>query len=249
MEPVLVHRNAGVAEVRLNRPRARNAVNLPMCLALRDTFAELDADEDVHLVLVRAEGPVFCAGADLKERKGKNESWVRRRRIASFAAYEAIERCAKPVLAAVDGPVVGSGGEIAMSCDFVLASTAASFRFPEPHWGTVGATQRLPRVIGARRAKELLFTGRVLGAAEAERLGLVTRLAPEADFEELVHETVQAIRAAPPLALRLTKQSVDLGAETELSTGIRIEMTAIERNLADGGWRRGVEEFADRTKE
>ncbi|QWF86013.1 enoyl-CoA hydratase/isomerase family protein [Amycolatopsis sp. CA-230715] len=249
MDPVLVREEAGVAEVTLNRPEARNALNLPMCTALREIFADLDADDGVRAVVLKADGPVFCAGADLKERKEKDETWVRRRRLASFAAYETIERCGKPVLAVVDGPVVGSGGEIAMSCDFVLASEAATFRFPEPHWGTVGATQRLQRVIGKRRAKEILFTGRVVDAVEATRLGLVTRLAAAGELERLVAETVEAIVAAPPLALSLTKQSVDLGEEAALTTGIRIELAAIERNLADGGWRRGVAEFADRSGE
>ncbi|WP_043844185.1 enoyl-CoA hydratase/isomerase family protein [Amycolatopsis taiwanensis] len=245
MDPVLLRKAGGVAEVTLNRPEARNALNLPMCEALLETFAALD-DDEVRLVLVRAAGPVFCAGADLKERKGKDAAWVRRRRLTSFAAYEAIERCSKPVVAVLDGPVVGSGGEIAMSCDFVLASPATTFRFPEPHWGTIGATQRLQRVIGKRRAKELLFTGRSLGAHEAWQFGLVTRLAAEGELDKLVRETVDAIADAPPRALSLTKQAVDLGEETTLSNGIRIEMSAIERNLAAGDWRRGVDEFANK---
>ncbi|KAA9161637.1 enoyl-CoA hydratase/isomerase family protein [Amycolatopsis acidicola] len=235
--------SGGVATVELNRPEARNALNLPMCRALRDVFTALDADPDVRVVLLGGRGPVFCAGADLKERKGKDEAWVRARRLASFAAYETIERCAKPVVAVLAGPVVGSGGEIAMSCDFTLASTAVTFRFPEPHRGTVGATQRLQRVIGKRRAKELLFTGRVMDSGEAHRLGLITRLVEPDELEKAAAETAAAIAEAPALAIELTKQSVDLGEETTLSQGIRIEMAAIERNLADGGWRRGVEEF------
>ena len=125
-----------------------------------------------------AAGPVFCAGADLKERQGKDEAWVRQRRLASFAAYEAIERCSKPVVAIVQGPAIGSGGEIAMACDFIVASDFVTFRFPEPQWGTVGATQRLQRVIGKRRAKELLFTGRTMPVEEAYALGLVARVVP-----------------------------------------------------------------------
>ncbi|WP_433272289.1 enoyl-CoA hydratase/isomerase family protein [Actinosynnema sp. CS-041913] len=241
---VLVEKGDGIATVVLDRPDARNALNLAMCLALRSAFEELDSADDVRVVLVRARGPVFCAGADLKERVGRDASWVRRRRQASFAAYEAIERCSKPVVALVQGPVVGSGGEIAMSCDFVVASTAATFRFPEPHWGTVGATQRLPRVIGRARAKELLFTNRVMSAAEAHRVGLVARLVEPHELDATGAEVAAGIAAAPALAMALTKQAVDLGAETDLDRGIRIEMAAIERNLADGGWRAGVAHFS-----
>lgn len=247
--PVLLDRADHVARVVLNRPAARNALNLPMCLALRETFEELDADPDVRVVLLSANGPAFCAGADLKERTGRDETWIRRRRLASFAAYKAIERCSKPVVAIVHGPVVGSGGEIAMSCDFVVAADTTTFRFPEPHWGTVGATQRLQRVIGKRRAKELLFTNRVMDVTEALGLGLVARTVPACELETAATEIAAGIAKAPPLALVLTKQAVDLGEETDLDRGIRIEMAAIERCLADGGWRSGIARFAQAHEE
>jgi enoyl-CoA hydratase/carnithine racemase len=242
MDPVLVRRDGATARVTLNRPAARNALDLPMCLLLRDAFAALDGDADVCVVLLDAAGPVFCAGADLKERQGRDEAWVRGRRLAAFAAYDAIERCSKPVVAVAHGAVVGSGGEMALACDFIVASRAATFRFPEPQWGTVGATQRLQRAIGKRRAKEMLFTGRAMPADEAYGLGLVARLADDA--AAAADEVAAAIAKAPSLAMALTKQAVDLGEEVALATGIRIELAAIERVLADGGWRQGVERFA-----
>ncbi|QXJ21504.1 enoyl-CoA hydratase/isomerase family protein [Actinomadura graeca] len=242
-DPVLVLRDGAVVHAVLNRPAARNALNLAMCHRLRETFAALDADPAVRAVLLRANGPAFCAGADLRERKGRDEDWVRARRIASFAAYDAIERCSKPVVALAHGPVVGSGGEIAMSCDFVVAADDVSFRFPEPHWGTVGATQRLQRVIGKRRAKELLFTSRTMEAEEALSVGLVQRLVPAADLAAAGEKLAAAIAGAPGLAMSLTKQAIDLGSETDLANGIRIEMAAIERCLADGAWREGVGAF------
>jgi len=241
---VRVHRgDGGVVRVVLDRPAARNALDLPMCHQLRDAFEELDADPEVRVVLLAASGPAFCAGADLKERTGRDESWVRRRRLAAYAAYEAVERCAKPVVACVHGPVVGSGGEIAMACDFVLAADTTTFRFPEPRWGTVGATQRLQRVAGKRRAKELLFTGRELGVAEAREIGLVARVVPADELETAAAGLAEHVAQAPPLALALTKQAIDLGEEVDLDRGVRIEAAAVERLLADGGWRRGVAAF------
>jgi len=242
-DSVLLQRGDGVATVVLNRPLARNALDLTMCHQLRSAFERLDADESVRAVLLRASGPAFCAGADLKERKGRDENWVRSRRLASFAAYAAIERCAKPVVALVHGAVVGSGGEIAMSADFIVAADDVTFRFPEPHWGTVGATQRLQRVIGKRGAKELLFTSRVMPVEEAATAGLVSRVVPVAELLSEGERIAAGIACAPALAMALTKQAVDLGSETNLENGIRIEMAAIERCLADGGWRRGVESF------
>lgn len=245
-EPAVLTENSdGVVRVVLNRPAARNGVNEEMCHALLETFQRLDSDASVRVVLLEGRGPAFCAGADLKERLDRDEAWVRSRRLASFAAYEAIERCRKPVIAMVGGPVVGAGGEIAMSCDFIVASTAATFRWPEPYWGTVGATQRLQRVIGRHRAKELLLTNRVMTAAEAYRVGLVSRLVEPGELAETGAEIAATISKAPALAIELTKQAVDLGADTDLDRGIRIEMAAIERNLADGAWRSGVRRFSE----
>jgi enoyl-CoA hydratase/carnithine racemase len=241
--PVSVTCSGGVAEVALDRPEARNALNLPMCVALRAAFERLDADASVRVVLVRANGPAFCAGADLREREGRDADWVRRRRLASFAAYDAIERCGKPVIALLHGSVVGSGGEIAMSCDFAVAAGDATFRFPEAHWGTVGATQRLQRVIGKRRAKELLFTGRTMDVHEAKALGLVVSVVAPESLIETGHDLAATIQKAPELALALTKQAVDLGEGVDLSRGIRVELAAIERSLADDGWREGIARF------
>lgn len=241
--PVLCKREGAIARVTLNRPQARNALNLPMCQALKKTFEELGTDSTVHAVLVDAAGPAFCAGADLKERQGRDEQWVLARRREAFTAYEAIERCRCPVIALAHGAIVGSGGEIAMSCDFILAADNASFQFPEPQWGTVGATQRLQRFVGRARAKELLFTGRTFSAEEAYRMGLVARVVPRPDLERLGLETARAIAAAPGLAMILTKQAVDEGSQTTLQAGIQIELNAIERCLNLSDWRQGIDAF------
>lgn len=236
-----------LAYVTLTRPEARNALNLEMCAALTAAFETLDAHDTVRVILLCAQGSVFCAGADMKERTGHDEAWVRARRLAAFRAYETIERCRKPVIALLQGPVVGSGGEIAMACDFAIATPAATFRFPEPQWGTVGATQRLQRVIGKRRAKDFLYTGRAMPAEEALAAGLVTRLVTQGQLATTGAEIAAAIAKAPPLAIALTKQSIDLGEEVPLQTGIRIELAAIDRNLAEGDWRSGLTTFAAKT--
>jgi enoyl-CoA hydratase len=247
-EPVLLDQAEAVARVTLNRPGQRNAIDLPTCLALRTIFEQLDGDETVRAVLITGAGPLFCAGADLKERDGRDADWVRRRRLAAFAAYDAIERCSKPVIALVHGAAIGSGGEIALTADFVFAEEDAWFRFPEPQWGTIGATQRLQRAIGLRGAKELLFTGRKLGAQEAYMRGLVARIAPKGTLDAAGQEAAVAIAGAPPLAIRLTKQAMDLGARTDLANGIRIELAAIDHNLSTDDWRKGQGKFLSRDK-
>ena len=117
----------------------------------------LAADDRVRVVIVRGSGSMFCAGADLKERQNMSADEVRSRRIKGFAAYHAIEALPQPAIAMVRGAAIGSGCEIAAACDFIVAADDASFRYPEIGWGTVGATQRLPRIVGRRIAKELLF--------------------------------------------------------------------------------------------
>jgi len=230
--------------VSLNRPDVRNAVSLELCDDIFAVEQEIAAAGDaINAVLYRANGPVFCAGADLKERQGKDENWVRERRRRAFAAYESIRMSEVPHIALVNGPLVGSGGEIAMACDFIYASTKANFRFPEALWGTVGATQRLPRVIGAAMAKEVLFTGRKVGAEEAFRLGLVQRLFDSETIDAEVSAIAKGISEGPGLAMRLAKRSVDIGGSVDLPNGIGVERLAIDRCLADAEWKSGLDRF------
>jgi enoyl-CoA hydratase len=231
---ILVDVRDGVATITLNRPESRNALNLAMCEAL--LAAAQGMDDAVRLVLVRASGPVFCAGADLKERQGMGEAQVRERRMKAFAAYAALEALPMPAIAVVEGAAVGSGCEIAAACDFIVATPQASFRIPEALLGTVGATQRLPRILGKRLAKDLVFTGRTLGAQEAERHGLVARLVPAEKLEAVLSEITKVILGAPAQALRLAKRTIDRGVELDPQGALETELAAIEEQLAAGNW-------------
>jgi len=231
---ILVDVRDGLGTITLNRPQSRNALNLPMCEAL--LAAAQGMDDAVRLVLVRANGPVFCAGADLKERQGMDAAQVRERRMKAFAAYAALEALPMPAIAVVAGAAVGSGCEIAAACDFIVATPQASFRVPEAIRGTVGATQRLPRILGKRLAKDLMFTGRTLGAEEAERHGLVARLVPAENLEAVLAEIGKAILDAPAQALRLAKRAIDRGVERDPQGALETELAAIEEQLAAGNW-------------
>ena len=231
---VLFETRAGVATITLNRSESRNALNLKMCEALLNAARNMDAA--VKLVLVKANGPVFCAGADLKERQGMGEAQVRERRMKAFAAYSALEALPMPAIAVVEGPVVGSGCEIACACDFIVATPAASFRVPEAVRGTVGATQRLPRILGKRLAKDLLFTGRTLTAEEAERHGLVSRVIAPEKLGAVIAEIARIIVEAPAHSLRLAKRCVERGVELDPQGALETEIAAIEEQLACGDW-------------
>jgi len=236
MSAVLYTLSGGVATLTLNRPESRNALNLEMCDRLISISRELESNKDIKLVLVGANGPVFCAGADLKERQGMGEAQVRERRMKGFAAYAALESLPMPAIAVVQGPAVGSGCEIAAACDFIVATPDASFRTPEALRGTVGATQRLPRVLGKRLAKDLMFTGRVLSAEEAREAGLVSRLVPGPELEEMLLRMTAEILKAPQGSLRLAKRCIDRGVELDPQGALDTEIAAIEEQLAAGSW-------------
>jgi len=223
----------GVATIALNRPEVRNALNLEMCDALLQVSKEL-VEKRVRVVFVRGNGPVFCGGADLNERKGKSEDWIRARRMRAFAAYGALEALPMPCIALVHGAAIGSGVEIAAACDFIVATPDASFRTPEAQRGTVGATQRLPRVLGKRLAKDLMFTGRTLAAEEARAAGLVARVT--SDLESEKKQIAEAILKAPSFALKLAKRTIDRGVELDPQGALQAEIDSIEEQLAAGQW-------------
>jgi enoyl-CoA hydratase len=222
-----------VAMIALNRPEVRNALNLEMCDELLRLTKEISKQE-IRVVFIRGNGPAFCGGADLNERKGKSEEWIRERRMRAFAAYGAIEALPMPCVALVHGAVIGSGVEIAAACDFIVATPSASFRTPEAQRGSVGATQRLPRILGKRLAKDLMFTGRAMTAEEARTAGLVARVVEDLHKEATV--IGEAILKASPLAMKLAKRTIDRGIELDPKGALQAEIEAIEEQLAAGQW-------------
>jgi enoyl-CoA hydratase/carnithine racemase len=229
---VLYSVDGAIATITLNRPDARNALNDAMCEDLRRVVAGVDSN--ARLVFVRANGPVFCAGADVKERAGMSVDEVRARRLKAFAAYHALESLPMPVVAVVHGVALGSGVEIAAACDFIVATPEAMFGTPEALRGTVGATQRLPRVIGKRLAKDLMFTGRRLTAAEAQAAGFVARVVPQDKLEQELAGIREAVMAASPEAIRHAKHCIDRGIELDPQGALGLELMAIDAQLASG---------------
>ena len=226
--------DSGVATITLDRPEARNALNGAMCEDLRRAAEAAAADASIRIVFVRGAGPVFCAGADLKERTGMSQDDVRARRLKGFAAYHALESLPMPAIAIVHGAALGSGVEIAAACDFIIATPDAVFGTPEVLRGTVGATQRLPRVLGKRLAKDLMFTGRRLTAEEARAAGFVSRVIENEKIEEVIFEMAKTIKSASPAAMRLAKQCIDRGVELDPQGALGLELAAIEEQLAAG---------------
>jgi enoyl-CoA hydratase len=227
---------SGVATVTLDRPEARNALNLAMCEDLLAAAHTMAADKSLRLVFIRGAGPAFCAGADVKERSDKTAAWVRERRMKAFAVYDALESLPFPVIAVVHGAAMGAGVEICSICDFVVATPEAFFGTPEAQRGTIGATQRLSRIIGKQLAKDMMFTGRRLTAEEARGAGLVSRISESSDLEKALSEIAKTIVQAPAAAIALAKRCIDRGMDTDRKGALAVELAAIDEQLASGTW-------------
>ncbi len=248
-ETITIETAEQVAWLTLNRPESRNALNQKMCKEITRACEAIASDPNVHVVVIQGAGPAFCAGADLKERQNMSVEEMLARRVEGFTAYAAIEALPMPVMAVVNGPAYGSGAEIAASCDFVIASEKASFKYPEVGWGTVGATQRLPRIVGARMAKELLFTGRTVDAGEAKLLGLVNQVFEAEDLVEKARTMAAGIAKNNPITTRLTKRSIDSGLESTRQGAMAIELLAIQENLRHSDWKKAIAGFGQKTEE
>lgn len=247
-ETITIDTTEQVAWLTLNRPESRNALNQKMCKEITRACEGFASDPNVHVVVIQGAGPAFCAGADLKERQNMSVEEMLARRVEGFTAYAAIEALPMPVMAVVNGPAYGSGAEIAASCDFVIASEKASFKYPEVGWGTVGATQRLPRIVGARMAKELLFTGRTVDAEEAKGLGLVNQVFGELELMDKARTMAAGMAKNNPITTRLTKRSIDNGLESTRQGAMAIELLAIQENLRHSDWKKAIAAFGQKTE-
>lgn len=234
----------GVLTVTLNRPEARNAMSLLMCEEIIRLFDQLRFESNLRVVVLRAEGKVFCAGVDIREVAANDLAWVLMRRNRGIDAFLAIERCPLPVIAVVHGAALGAGCEISGACDFIIAADTAYFQWVEALRGGVGATQRLPRAVGQAMAKELLFTARKVPAEEARMLGYVNRAVPASQLDHAVGECTDGIEACGPLAVRLIKQAINLGETLDRNTAVDVERQLIEQSLAHNEWRERIAEYA-----
>lgn len=212
----------GVAFLRMNRPEKHNAFNRELALAVSGAMDELEADEAVRVVVLTGTGKAFCAGADMTEALASFDSGGRGDAMAQ--AVVRVARCAKPVIAAVNGYAFGGGAVLAIVCDLRLASERASFRFPGASYGLVAGDSQLPRLVGPAKAKELIFTARVVEAQEAERIGLVNRVVPHDELEGAAWELARQIAEQSPEAVRWSKAVID--AATTVEKGIELEMEA-----------------------
>ena len=224
-ELVRVETNDRVATIRLDRP-PMNAINTEVQEGLRDAATQLAGDPEVRAVVLYGGEKVFAAGADVEEFAGQDHAYMTRDAGRLTSAIDAIARIPKPVIAAVTGYALGGGCELALAADFRVSADDARWGQPEILLGIVpgaGGTQRLPRLIGPAKAKDLIYTGRFVDAQEALAIGLVDAVVPAADVYETALAMAAKFAKGPALALAAAKQAIDGGLDGDLESGLRLE--------------------------
>jgi len=227
---LLTREQDGVLILTLNRPQVMNSLNFPLLHALRDRVAAVRYNSDIRVIIVTGSGEkAFCAGADLKERATLSPSKVREYIFTIRELFSAIELLNKPVIAAVNGVALGGGTELALASDIRIASATASMGLTETRLAIIpgaGGTQRLPRLVGKGKGKELIFTGRRIGAEEALEIGLVNKVCEPGKLLDECLEMAAMICEAGPVAIEQAKYAINYGLETDLHTGLAIESNA-----------------------
>lgn len=237
-----------VGVITLDRPSALNALCDELTTELSDALAGFERDEEIGCVVITGSARAFAAGADIKELQGKD--FISLYKHDPFAeTWESVARFRKPILAAVSGYALGGGCEIAMMCDFIIATENAKFGQPEINLGVMpgaGGTQRLPRAVGKAKAMDMCLTGRMMPAKEAERAGLVSRIVPADDLMDVAMEAAETIASKSlPIAM-MTKESVNMAFEMGLAEGVRFERRVFQSQFATEDQTEGMAAFADK---
>jgi enoyl-CoA hydratase len=251
-ENIIYHVEESIATITFNRPKALNALNAALLTEFSQAIDAVAADGSARvLVLTGAGDKAFVAGADISELATYNTLTAKNFSQNGHAIFVKLQELPIAVIAAVNGFALGGGTEIAIACDFIYASENAKFGQPEINLGVIpgfGGTQRLPRLIGANRAKELIFTGKMISAAEAERIGLANKVVPADQLMEEVMQTAREIATKGKVALRAAKQAINYGLNTDLASGIHIEVEGFGMCYGSSDAKEGTSAFLEKRK-
>ncbi|MEO8226113.1 MAG: enoyl-CoA hydratase-related protein [Gemmatimonadota bacterium] len=249
---LLLEISDGIARVTINRPDKLNALNATVISELGDLVGRVESDEAIRGVLITGAGPkAFVAGADISELASQGPVEGKARARAGQLVFRRLERCGKPVIAAVNGFALGGGCELAMACHLRIASEGARFGQPEVKLGIgpgYGGTVRLPRLVGKGRALELLLTGEMIDATEAHRIGLVNRVVPADRLLAEAEALLRTILDNGPLAVRFVIEAVDAGLEMSLDDGLLLEANHFGLLSATADMQEGTAAFLARRK-
>ena len=237
----------GVATILLNRPKM-NALNLQMQREIRAAAEEISGRADIGAVVLHGGPKVFAAGADVKEMADMSFQEMSQAAISLQGSFTAVAQIPQPTIAAITGYALGGGCELAMCCDMRIAADDAQLGQPEILLGIIpgaGGTQRLPRLVGPARAKELILTGRFVSAEESLRIGLVEQVVPSADVLDTAMALATRLARGPAIATRAAKEAVDRGLETDLVTGLAMERVLFASLFATDDQKLGMASFVE----
>jgi len=251
-QTVLVKREKGVGILTLNRTESMNSVSRGMLAELFGAIDELRHDEDLRTVIITGAGEkAFCSGADLKERTTMTPAEVRRYIQTIRNVFTLVEEMPVPVICAINGVALGGGTELALSCDIRIAADSARMGLTETSLAIIpgaGGTQRLPRIIGMARAKEMIFTADRIDAARALEIGLVNRVVPLASLMEASLEMASRIAACGPVAIRMAKRSINKGMQMDLASAMAFETTCYDVLIPTEDRLEGLAAFKEKRK-
>ncbi len=239
----------GVGLIRINRPEARNALNLEVRKLIGQYLTEMSDDDTIRCIVLTGNDKAFAAGADIKEmaNAGTIDMLLR----GTQKMWRTIYACPKPVIAAVSGFALGGGCELAMTCDIIIAGESAKFGQPEVKIGIIpggGGTQRFPRTVGKYKAMRYVLTGDLFGAKEADAMGLISEIVPDAEVEKRAIAMAVQIAELAPLAIQQTKESVIRGMDASLETGLTLETRTLQMLFASKDQKEGMAAFIEKRK-
>ena len=243
-ETIIVETRGYVGLIQLNRPQALNALNSALIRELSQAVDTFEADSDIRCMLITGSEKAFAAGADIKEMVDKtfNEAFL-----GNFmASWHCVAQARKPTVAAVAGFALGGGCELAMQCDIIIAADNAKFGQPEIKLGVIpgiGGTQRFTRAVGKAKAMDIMLTGRMMDAAEAERAGLVARIVPAASLMEEAMKVAETIASMSLPSVLAAKEAVNAAFETSLAEGVRFERSIFHSLFATADQKEGMAAF------
>lgn len=248
---LFINYEESTAILTINRPDYLNALNTAVLGELNLAMEMLEKDDSVYVIIITGNGKAFVAGADIAEMNDKTVNEAKSFSNLGSKLFRKIELINKPVIAAVNGYALGGGCELAMACDIIIASEKAKFGQPEVGLGIIpgySATQRLPRLVGIKKAKELIFTAEIINAQEAEKIGMLNKVVPPDQLLTASMDLAKQIASKGQIAVRYAKNAINSGIEIDIDTGIGIEENLFALCFASDDQKEGMRAFLEKRK-
>jgi len=248
---IIYEKDDGVAIITLNRPEKKNAISIELRDEMIEALKDVDVDNNIRSLIITGGTEMFCAGADLRNPPTPKTLWDKISSKRTYSYYHLIENMGKPVIAAIAGYCLGGGLELACTCDIRIAAENAKIGDAHSRVGLIGgggSTQRITRLVGIAKAKELIFSGEPIGAEEAEKIGLVNRVVKTEKLLEEARKLADLYKSRAPIVLKLVKYAIDAGSEMTLAQGLDLEAKCATIVAETEDYKEGIASFLEKRK-